>query len=644
MNEELKVIISAEIAKLKQGTDNAKKQINNFKQQVQKASKNVDKDFQAMGTAINNTLKGVGVALAGATAGLLAMSASTQEFRNNQAKLITAFETAGGSAEDATKTYNELYRVLGDDGAATEATQQFGKLTTNQKYLSEWTEICKGAYATFGETLPISSLAEAANETAKSGVLTGGLTDALVWAGVAEEDFQKKLDACNTEAEREQLIRETLNGLYGDAAAKYEENNSAILAQNEAQLKLNNSMATLGEAIAPVQTALTNLAADVLTALTPYIQSFAENYLPSIVTVLGELGTTLQTTLNWMTEHSTLLGVIATALGTVVTAIGLYNTVSAIKAAMAAAEVTTVWGLVSAYAAHAVAVLASITPYLLIVAAIAAVIAIIVLCVKHWDEIKEAAAIAWEWIKEKWSVAAEWFAGVVDGIKKAFAAIGEWFANLFSNAWKGIQNAWNGVKTWFSNLWSGIKNVFSSVGSWFGNIFKNAWNGIKNAFSSVSSFFTGIWNSIKNIFGNIGGALADSIGGTVKSAINGILGTGARIINGFISAINFAIDIINAIPGVSISRLSSLSVPQLAKGGIVDSATLAVIGEQGKEAVVPLENNTEWLDKLAEKINGKGSSNTPIVLQIDGKTFAETTIDSINSLTRQRGKLALNLV
>jgi phage-related protein len=266
------------------------------------------------------------------------------------------------------------------------------------------------------------------------------------------------------------------------------------------------------------------------------------------------------------------------------------------------------------------------------------------LCVKHWDKIKEAAAIAWEWIKEKWAEAGVWFAGVVEAIQQAFSNIGEWFGNLFSNAWKGIQNAWSNVKNWFSNLWNnGIKQPFSNASNWFGNIFSNAWNGIKNAFSSVSSFFTGIWNSIKNIFGDIGGALADSIGGTVKSAINGILGTGAKIINGFISAINFAIDVINAIPGVSISRLSSLSVPQLAKGGIIDSATLAVVGEQGKEAVVPLENNLEWLDKLADRINAKNGSGTPIILQIDGKTFAQTTIDSINQLTRQTGNLALNL-
>ena len=80
----------------------------------------------------------------------------------------------------------------------------------------------------------------------------------------------------------------------------------------------------------------------------------------------------------------------------------------------------------------------------------------------------------------------------------------------------------------------------------------------------------------------------------------------------------------------------------MAKGGIVDSATLAVVGEQGKEAVVPLENNLEWLDKLAGMLNNKmGGGNQPIVLNVDGKRFAEISVDSINNLTRQRGSIPL---
>ena len=272
MNEKLKIIISAEIDNLKNNITQAKKEVSGFKEEVAKAKKNVDADIKAMGSGIASGLKVGAGAIAAAGTALLALGASTEEYRQSQAKLATAFQAAGSDAATAKETYNDLYRVLGDGDKATEAASHLAKLTTEEKALNEWTNVCKGVYATFGDSLTIEGLTEAANETPKVGTLTGSLADALNWAGVSEDAFNEKLAACNTEAEREKLIRETLNGLYTDAASKYEVNNAAILAQNEAQANLSSTLATLGEAVAPVNTALTSLANDVLSVLTPYIQ------------------------------------------------------------------------------------------------------------------------------------------------------------------------------------------------------------------------------------------------------------------------------------------------------------------------------------------------------------------------------------
>ena len=681
MNEELKVIISAEITKLKQNVNDAKQQISNFKEQVDKASKNVKENFAKIGEGIKNGIKTAATSIAAAGTALIALGASTQEYRNEQAKLVSAFEAAGSSAAAAKDTYNDLYRVLGDGGQATEAANHLAKLTTSQQGLSEWTTICQGVYATFGDSLPIEGLTEAANETAKTGALTGSLADALNWAGVNEDDFQAKLEKCNTEAKREQLIRETLNGLYTDAANKYEANNKQVLAQNEAQAKLQETMAKLGEAVAPIVTAFTNFANQALAVVTPYIQELSDKYMPALEEVLGKVSEALGTALNFVIQHKEILAVIGGVIATVVTAIGLYNAVAAVKAAMDAAQVATLGALVTAYAAQAAAMVAAIAPYVAIVAAISAVIAIIVVCIKHWDNIKAAAVKAWEGIKSAWAKAGEWFKGIVDSIKKAFDGIAEWFKNLFakawegiksawsgvkdwfrslwegiksiwqvvkdwfktlfSNAWDGIKSAWSGVKSWFSDLWNGIKSIYSAVSDWFSSIFTNAYNGIRNAFSGITGFFSGIWNNIKNIFSNVGTAIASGIRGAVTGAINAVLSTAANIINGFISSINFAIRIINKIPGVRISRIRELHIPAMAQGGVVDSATLAMIGENGKEAVVPLENNLEWLNKLAGMLNERMGGNTPIVLQVDGKTFAQISCDSINQLTRQRGSIPL---
>ena len=681
MNEELKVIISAEITKLKQNVNDAKQQISNFKEQVDKASKNVKENFAKIGEGIKNGIKTAATSIAAAGTALIALGASTQEYRNEQAKLVSAFEAAGSSAAVAKDTYNDLYRVLGDGGQATEAANHLVKLTTNEKELSEWTNICKGIYATFGDSLPIEGLTEAANETAKVGQVTGPLADALNWAGISEDKFNESLAACANEQEREALIRKTLNGLYDDAATKFETNNKQVLKQNEAQAKLQETMAKLGEAVAPVVTAFTNFANQALAVVTPYIQELSDKYIPALEEVLGKVSEALGTALNFVIQHKEILAVIGGVIATVVTAIGLYNAVAAVKAAMDAAQVATLGALVTAYAAQAAAMVAAIAPYVAIVAAISAVIAIIVVCIKHWDNIKAAAVKAWEGIKSAWAKAGEWFKGIVDSIKKAFDGIGEWFKNLFakawegiknawsgvkdwfkslwegiksiwqvvkdwfktlfSNAWDGIKSAWSGVKSWFSDLWNGIKSIYSAVSDWFSSIFTNAYNGIRNAFSGITGFFSGIWNNIKNIFSNVGTAIASGIRGAVSGAVNAVLSTAANIINGFISSINFAIRIINKIPGVRISRIRELNIPAMAQGGVVDSATLAMIGENGKEAIVPLENNLEWLNKLAGMLNERMGGNTPIVLQVDGKTFAQISCDSINQLTRQRGSIPL---
>ena len=602
MNEELRIIISAEVSKLKQGVEAAKTSINSFKKQVEDAKKNVSEKFKAMGESIKSVVKGIGITLAGLGVSLLGLAAGTEEYRNQQAQLQTAFQTAGASAEAATATYNSLYRVLGDGGQAQEAAQHLAKLTQNSEHLAQWGTICQGVYATFGASLPIESLTEAVNHTAQLGEVQGALADALEWSGIDVATFNEQLAACSTVAEREALIRSTLNGLYSTAAANYETNNAAVLAQRDAQLALQEQTAKLGAAVAPVITAFTAFAAEALAMVAPYISDLAERAIPLLTQVLDGVIEGIKTAAQWVKEHTTLLTTIAVVIGTITAAITAYNAVQAIKAAMAAAEVASVWGLVSAYAAQAVAMAAAILPYLLIAAAIAAVIAIIVLCVKHWDEIKEAARKAWEVIKQAWNNAGAWFkTNIVDKIKQAFA----------------------------------------NIGGWFSNVFTNARNGVQKAFSTITGFFSGIWENIKSIFSNVGTAIATGIKGAVSTAVNGVLGAAAGIINGFISAINVAIGVINAIPGVNIGYLSKLSVPAMAKGGIVDSATLAVVGEAGKEAVVPLENNLEWLDKLAGMLNDRMGGNQPIVLNVDGKRFAEISVDSINSLTRQRGSIPL---
>lgn len=207
-------------------------------------------------------------------------------------------------------------------------------------------------------------------------------------------------------------------------------------------------------------------------------------------------------------------------------------------------------------------------------------------------------------IKEIWSVVVGFFSEIWDGIKGVFASVGQWFSDIFTSAWNGIKKAWNSVGKWFSDLWGDIKRVFASVGSFFSNIFSSAWKGIKNAFSAVGDFFSGIFDSIKEIFSTIGNEIGDAVSGAFKSAINWVLEKAIGLINGFISAINACIGAINLIPGVEIKKIKELEVPEFAEGGVVTKPTAGIFGEDGAEAVVPLERNTEWIRRVAQEFLG----------------------------------------
>ena len=653
MNEQLKIIISAQIDNLKKNVEDAQKKIASFKGEVEKASKNVDSHMQSMGSAAVSAGKAMATAFVAVGAALIALGASTMEYRTEQAKLQTSFEAAGGSAEQAKTTYNDLYRVLGDSGQATEAAAHLAQLTTNQKELSEWTNICQGVYATFGDSLPIESLTEAVNETAKTGQVTGALADALNWAGISEDEFQAKLEACVGETEREMLIRQTLNGVYSDAAAAYEENNAALLAQNEAQASLQETTAKLGEAVQPVITAFTQFASDALAQVVPYIQQIAADYGPQLTEVLGTMAELTGQVIGFVVDNIGTIGTIAGIITGIVTAIGLYNAVAAIKAAMAAAEVTTVWALVAAYAAQAVAVAAALAPYLLIVAAIAAVIAIIVICVKHWDEIKEAVAKAWDWIKEKTQAAVE--------------AVVEWFENMKAK----IQEKIEAAKQVISNVFSAIKEVITNYVQAYLSVVTSIFDGIKNAIQTrietakavisnvvalIKAIFTGDFGAAKTAVLNIFDAIKSGIQTRIENAKN----TVKNVIDAIKGFFNFSWSLPSLkLPHISITGSFSLTPPSVpkfsiswyAKGGVFDMPTLfgyggalGGLGENGAEAVVPLENNLGWLDKLAGMLHERMGGNTPIILNVDGKVFAQTAISTINQQTKQTGQLALQII
>ena len=295
-----------------------------------------------------------------------------------------------------------------------------------------------------------------------------------------------------------------------------------------------------------------------------------------------------------------------------------------------------------------------------------------------WDTIVAIFQGIWDGIVAVFSPVAEWFAGVFqaawDGIiaiftdlatwfgdrwtevATALSNIGTWFTDMFQKAWNGLTGIFANIGTWFGERWNDVTNALANVATWFGSIFSSAYNAVVNAFSSIGGFFSGVWSTVKSIFVNAGQAVGSAVGGAFRSAVNGVLGTIENVVNGFIGMINGVIGMINKIPGVSLGSIGYVSLPRLARGGIVDSPTVAMIGEAGKEVVMPLEN-TGFLQTMGRVVGGAVvnalgggltqssgfSGSGDIVIQIGGHEFGRVAIQEINREQERAGQVLLNI-
>lgn len=360
MNEELKVVITADSKPLQKDIDKAKDSVKGFGKDSEKAVDAFDKAMDEAKQACKTAMLAISGFIAGAVTAMTGLAESTREMRNNQAKLATAFETAGASAEVATQVYDDLYRVLGDDSQAVEAANHLALLTTNEQELAEWTEICQGVYATFGDSLPIEGLAEAANETAKVGEVTGSLADALNWAGISEEAFNEILAECNTEAEREQKIRQALNDTYKTAARNYERNNTEVLKANEAQNKLNKALSDAGEIAEPVTTMIKEMGATLLEDMKEPLKDISKF-------LTGTLFPAIKKVYGWIKENMPLVTSLVVGLSTAYAGYKI-----SVLAAKAAEEGLTLATIARTAAQKALNLAMSANPVGLLIAGIAA--------------------------------------------------------------------------------------------------------------------------------------------------------------------------------------------------------------------------------------------------------------------------------
>lgn len=535
---------------------------------------------------------------------LAQLPAETMELRQDLATLTTSFDNMGFSVETAEGTWQDLYAIFGEDDRAVETANLISKMADNQKDLSDWTTITTGIWATYQDSLPVEGLAEASMETAKTGKVTGVLADALNWAGLMEDDFQAKLDKCSTEQERQKLITETLNDLYGDAAEKYREAAGSQMEAKNASAELALKEAELAETLQPVATGFTELKTALLEGLQPAIEK-----------VSGLMVDALE----WAKEHPVAMQAIATAVG--ILAVGL----TGLAIAMAVYTVAT--------SAAVAATLPFALPILGIVAAIAVLIAIIVVLVKKWDDIIAAVKKCWESVKATLSKWGNWInTNVIQPIAKFFSNLWSGIKNAASSAWEAIKSVWSTVKNWFNS------NIIQPVG----NFFINLWSKVTSAASTA-------WTNIKNAIITPIEAARDK----VKSVVDAI--------KGFFSNLKLSLPKIK-LPHFKITGKLSLNPPSVPKlsidwykdGGIMMNPTifgmngnrLMAGGEAGPEAILPIDKLEGYVISAVEKTMQNNNmqslvnaiedlADRAIELKINGRQFATATAgdaDNVNGL------------
>lgn len=489
----------------------AKKSGKNIDDSMMQATRKVvafkDKSVKALTDFANKSVKVAGAAVAGLAAGFVALDGATEEYRVAQGKLNAGFQAAGFSADVARKSYRNFYAILGDADTATEASQLLANMAKNEKEVTKWTRIAAGVHGTFGDSLPIEGLVESANETARTGQVTGVFADALNWVGIMEDDFNAKLEKTTDVSKRNQLIMDTLSKTYDKAADSFYANNQQVINARRNHATLDEMLAKVGDTSSKLKSQLWVLAgaaedgsirsgsaldwvqkkADALTDwlstldLSNLKKQFDEKFAQTLqkagdaVQWCRDNSDTLIATLKvlagmWAVKkvldfNSGLTNSISTIGGAVTTLLTMTGVLGGQAAATGTATVAQT-GLNTAMAAN---------PIGAVILAIEALIAVGVLLYKNWDTIKAGAQSLWNKFKDVSIRIGTAFSGAFNKVKNAAKTALEWVASKLSwlndkiesipilgSLYKGAKGALGNAIEWVDNATTGNRSGTST--------------------------------------------------------------------------------------------------------------------------------------------------------------------------------------
>ena len=480
-----------------QAAKNAKKSGAQIDDSMMSATRKVVKfkndSLKALQSWSKKSVVAAGAAVSGLAAAFVALDGATEEYRVAQGKLNAGFQAAGFSADVARGSYRNFYAILGDTDTATEASQLLANMAKNEEEVTKWTRIAAGVHGTFGDSLPIEGLVESANETARTGQITGVFADAINWAtkegehfGVAlkadtkanedwnkavaaassaEDYFNLALQDCSDESARQKLIVDTLSASYDTAATSFYKNNQQVIDARRNQATLDETLAKVGDTSANVKNRLWELAgaaddgsvragsaldwvqtkADAFGAWVDGLDfsALSTRFDSAFGDMAQKAGDTLHTAgdaMKWCKEHSDLLigglKLLAAAWG--ISKIMAFNSTAAgfIKTVMAMLAPTAAQTAATGAAATAQGTLNTVmaaNPIGAVILAVEALVAGGILLYKNWDTVKAKAGELWTKVKTVFGGVRDTITGAFDAAKKKVKGFFSWLDDKVSS-------------------------------------------------------------------------------------------------------------------------------------------------------------------------------------------------------------------
>lgn len=590
-NSEAAQKLTIEINKYKASIDKTKSSIEKYNkslEQLGKEAKDSEKSLDKLGKSAEDAGDGFTIAK-GAIAGFIAngltaligaaknaatsvlgLADATREYRKTLGTLETVAEDVGVSTDYIKEKFIDVASVIGDEDTVTEGLGNLLNAGIVEENMDAMIQAVEGGAIRFKDTLKFEGIADGLQETLATGSAVGPFAEMLERSSVNLETFDEGLAKCTTEAEKQNYVLDELSKLgLAEVSKSYREQNAQMIEAEKANKQYQDTVATMGERIEPVTTKIREGFTRIVEKMLELVEgvdfdALAGKIDAAFTKFIDEIIPKIVDGLQWILDNkdTILAGVIgigaAFAAWKVVTIV--QGIVKAFKAWKLATEGMTI-------AQRALNLVMKANPIGLVISLIAGLVTAFVILWNKSDAFRNF------WI------------------------------NLWENVKKITQKAWTALTNGAKSAWNGIKSVFSKVGSFFSDTFSKAWSKVKAIFSAGGKIFAGIKDGIASAFKNIVNGL---IGG-----INKVVSVPFNAINKMLNKIR-NVSILGAEPFKSFWSKDPVAVPQipkLAKGTVVDKATLAMIGEAGKEAVIPLERNTQGLELIAEKMASKLKDN-----------------------------------